>query len=365
MSTAAGYAIIPHLSIVTDVEGLKQLPEVVFELEIPQIMSVMSALVFSIMIGLAAAWNKSKMITGVLEEFQAIVLSIVSKVIIPVLPFFIALTFCSLAYEGSITKQLPVFLQVIVIVLIGHFIWMALLYILAGNLFTRKSHGRGALLRSCLSDCSGNHVLGSYPCRCPSMCRKSKTTSERYGTVWHSSFCQYPSLRFCSHRSIFLYDSIQNFVRLPSVCRHYDPFLSSSGRVCHRRSRCPRRNRYGVSRNHHRGSWLQRNRHSPYAYHFCPSGQFFGTACNVTGDGALTLFLTGYAKRHHIQEQNIHVRSLIRIYKQKLQKSVSFLRRNALQFLLFSLYSPVKSFFSFVRKQYPNFQFRFFHRLYL
>ena len=95
-------------------------------------MSVMSALVFSIMIGLAAAWNKSKMITGVLEEFQAIVLSIVSKVIIPVLPFFIALTFCSLAYEGSITKQLPVFLQVIVIVLIGHFIWMALLYVLAG-----------------------------------------------------------------------------------------------------------------------------------------------------------------------------------------------------------------------------------------
>ena len=72
------------------------------------------------------------MITGILDEFQAIVLSIVSKVIIPILPFFIALTFCSLAYEGSITKQLPVFLQVIVIVLIGHFIWMALLYILAG-----------------------------------------------------------------------------------------------------------------------------------------------------------------------------------------------------------------------------------------
>ena len=33
----------------------------------------------------------------------------------------------------------------------------------------------------------------------------------------------------------------------------------------------------------------------------------FGTACNVTGDGALTLILTGYAKRHHIEEQNISV----------------------------------------------------------
>ena len=53
-SMGAGYGLIPHLSIVTDVEGLKTLPEVVFELEIPQIMSVMSALVFSVLIGLAA-----------------------------------------------------------------------------------------------------------------------------------------------------------------------------------------------------------------------------------------------------------------------------------------------------------------------
>ena len=28
----------------------------------------------------------------------------------------------------------------------------------------------------------------------------------------------------------------------------------------------------------------------------------FGTACNVTGDGALTLILTGYAERHNIKE---------------------------------------------------------------
>ena len=33
----------------------------------------------------------------------------------------------------------------------------------------------------------------------------------------------------------------------------------------------------------------------------------FGTACNVTGDGALTLFLTGYARQHNIEEQHIHV----------------------------------------------------------
>lgn len=33
----------------------------------------------------------------------------------------------------------------------------------------------------------------------------------------------------------------------------------------------------------------------------------FGTACNVTGDGALTLMLTGYAKKHRIKKQNISI----------------------------------------------------------
>lgn len=69
-SMAAGYGLIPHLSIDANVEGLKELPKIVFQLDIPQIMPVMSALVFSVLIGLAATWTKAKTITTVLEEFQ-------------------------------------------------------------------------------------------------------------------------------------------------------------------------------------------------------------------------------------------------------------------------------------------------------
>ena len=36
----------------------------------------------------------------------------------------------------------------------------------------------------------------------------------------------------------------------------------------------------------------------------------FGTACNVTGDGALTLILTGYAKKHSIKEQHLDMINL-------------------------------------------------------
>ncbi len=104
MSTVAGYALIPHLSIDTNVAGLRDLPGVVFELNIPQIMSVMSALVLSILLGLAATWTKSQKTIDILAEFQNIVLDIVSKIIIPLLPFYIATTFCNLSYEGSITR---------------------------------------------------------------------------------------------------------------------------------------------------------------------------------------------------------------------------------------------------------------------
>lgn len=131
-SMLAGYALIPSLSIVSAVDGLKELPEVLFMLEIPPVMTVMSALVFSLLVGLGVTWTKSRHLEELLNEFQNVVLDIVSKVIVPILPIFIASTFCALSYEGTITRQLPVFLKVIVIVIAGHFIWMALLYGLAG-----------------------------------------------------------------------------------------------------------------------------------------------------------------------------------------------------------------------------------------
>lgn len=131
-SVLTGNVIIPYLSIASSVGDLKVLPEVVFKLDIPQIMGVMSALVFSLLVGLAATWTRAVTVINLLDEFQEIVLKIVTNTVIPVLPVFIATTFCTLAYEGTITKQLPVFIQVVVIVMVGHYIWLAMLYLIAG-----------------------------------------------------------------------------------------------------------------------------------------------------------------------------------------------------------------------------------------
>ena len=138
LSMGAGYILIPRLSAASSAGGLRELPEAVFQLDIPQIMPVMSALVFSVLLGLAAAWTKAGQITGILEEFQKVVLAIVSRVVIPILPVFIGVTFWTLSYEGTITKQLPVFIWIVLIVIAGHFLWLAVLYA-AGGIYSRSN----------------------------------------------------------------------------------------------------------------------------------------------------------------------------------------------------------------------------------
>lgn len=101
-------------------------------------MSVMTALVIAIMVGLGTVWTRSEVFERALDHFQKMVLLLINRVLIPVLPFFIAANFCALSYEGAITRQLPVFLNVLGIVLGAHFLWLLFLYLAAG-IFSGKN----------------------------------------------------------------------------------------------------------------------------------------------------------------------------------------------------------------------------------
>lgn len=132
MAMFLGYWLIPLLTMAPAVEGLKEIPGLVFRLDIPPVMSVMTALVVAIMVGLATVWTKSELFEHILDNFQKMVLLLIKRVLIPVLPFFIAANFCALSYEGAITRQLPVFINVMGIVLVAHFVWLCFLYLSAG-----------------------------------------------------------------------------------------------------------------------------------------------------------------------------------------------------------------------------------------
>ena len=304
MSMGAGYALIPHLSIDTSVAGLRELPAVVFELNIPQIMSVMSALVLSILIGLAATWTKSQGFINLLAEFQNIVLDIVKKVIIPILPFYIAATFCNLSYEGMITRQLPAFLQIIVIVMLGHYIWLAVLYLLAGaysgkNPWEVLRHYGPAYLTAVGTMSSAATLAVALDCA-----RKSKVLRKDMVSFGIPLFANIhlcgsvlTEVFFVMTISKILYGSVPSLGTMVLFCLLLGIFaigapgvpggtvMASLGLIT--------------------GILLFQNDGTALMLAIFALQDSFGTACNVTGDGALTLMLTGYAEKHGIRDENI------------------------------------------------------------
>lgn len=305
ISMAAGYGLIPHLSIVSEVEGLKELPEVVFRLDIPQIMSVMSALVFSILIGLAAIWTKARAITEILDEFQGIVLEVVKRIVIPVLPIFIALTFCSLSYEGTITKQLPVFIQVVLIVMVGHFIWLAVLYLL-GGVYSGSNpmnviRNYGPAYITAVGTMSSAATL-AVALRCA---KKSEPTLRDdmvdFGIPLFANIHLCGSVLtevfFVMTVSKILYGTIPSLGSMVLFCLLLGVFAIGAPGVPGGTVMASLGLITGVLGFDETGTALMLT--------IFALQDSFGTACNVTGDGALTMMLTGYVKRHKIEKNQI------------------------------------------------------------
>ena len=305
VSMGAGYAIIPGLSF-GDPVGLKELPKDVFALSIPQIMPVMSALAFSVFIGLAAVWTKAKTITVILDEFQKIVLDLVKKIVIPILPFFIACTFACLAYEGTITKQLPIFLIAVVIVMVGHYIWMAVLYISAG-IYSGKSFWEvvkhyGPAYITAVGTMSSAATL-SVALSCAKKSKVLRDDMVDFGVPLFANIHLCGSVLtevfFVMIVSKVLYGELPGMGTMILFCALLAIFAIGAPGVPGGTVMASLGLITGVLGFDNAGTALML---AIFAIQ-----DSFGTACNVTGDGALTLFLTGYAEKHNIEKQNISI----------------------------------------------------------
>lgn len=304
-STIAGFAILPHLSINPNVDGLRELPDVIFQLQIPPIMSVITALIFSVTVGLAAVWNHSKLTTNLLEEFQLIVLSIVTKFLIPVLPLLIGTTFCTLAYEGSITKQLPIFLIIIVIVMIGHYLWLTLLYGIASAYSGRNGmnivKNYGPAYMTAVGTMSSAATL-SVALQCA---RKSEPTLRddlvNFGIPLFANIHLCGSVMtetfFVMAVSKMLYGEFPSVGKMILFCLLLGVFAIGAPGVPGGTVMASLGLITGVLGFDETGTALMLT--------IFALQDSFGTACNVTGDGALTLILTGYAEKHGIKETKL------------------------------------------------------------
>ena len=307
LSMAAGYGIIPRLSIVSEVEGLKELPEVIFQLEIPEIMSVMSALVLSVLLGLACTWTNAVTMTNLLEEFQKIVLQVVTRVVIPVLPVFIGFTFCALSYEGTITKQLPVFIQIVLIVIVGHYLWMAVLYIAAGiysgsnPLDVIKNYGPAYI--TAIGTMSSAATL-AVALRCA-----KKSEPPLRDDMVDFGIPLFANIHLCGSvlTEVFFIMTVSQILygKMPDVgtmilfCLLLGAFAIGAPGVPGGTVMASLGLITGILGFDETGTALMLT--------IFALQDSFGTACNITGDGALTMILSGYANRHKIGKQNLKI----------------------------------------------------------
>ena len=304
LSMGAGYTIIPHLHIADAVEGLRELPGVAFQLDIPQIMPVMSALVLSLLLGLAAVWTKARSLSALLMEFQAMVLEMVKRVIIPLLPFYIAATFCTLAWEGSITEQLPVFLAVILIVMVGHYLWLAILYG-AASIYSGRSglevlrHYGPAYLTAVGTMSSAATLAVALDCAHQSKNLRSDMVDFGIPLFANIHLCGsvLTEVFFVMTVSQVLYGTLPGVGPMVLFCLLLGIFAIGAPGVPGGTVMASLGLISGVLLFGDEGLALML---AVFALQ-----DSFGTACNVTGDGALTLMLTGYAEKHHIRAENV------------------------------------------------------------
>ncbi len=302
-STINGFLILPHLNIDPAIEGLLELPELTFQLNIPPIMSVITALFFSVTVGLAAVWNNSVTIKNILDEFQHVVLSIVTVFLIPVLPILIGCTFCTLAYEGSLTKQLPIFLIIIVMVMAGHYIWLALLYgissVYSGKNGLNILKHYGPAYMTAVGTMSSAATL-SVALQCA---KKSEPTLR--GDLVNFGIPLFANIHLCGSVmtetffvmavSKMLYGEFPSVTKMILFCLLLGVFAIGAPGVPGGTVMASLGLIIGVLGFGEDGTALMLT--------IFALQDSFGTACNVTGDGALTLILTGYAEKHNIHEK--------------------------------------------------------------
>ena len=112
-----------------------------FELEMPPIMGVMSALLLAFVLGIGMASIGSKSMLSVFNEFNELIEKVISYVIIPLLPFHIFGIFLNMTYTGQVAKVLSVFAVVFVMIIVLHLIMLTLQYTVAGTLSKRNPFG--------------------------------------------------------------------------------------------------------------------------------------------------------------------------------------------------------------------------------
>ena len=109
-----------------------------FDIEMPPIFGVMTALLIAFTIGLGIAFIKGETIKKFMSEFQSIIEKLIDSIIIPLLPYHILGIFANMTYAGQVATILSVFARVFVMVILLHISILVIQFTIAGAIGGRN-----------------------------------------------------------------------------------------------------------------------------------------------------------------------------------------------------------------------------------
>ena len=104
-----------------------------FTIEMPPIMGVMEALLISFILGLGLTLIKNDTLKLAIKDFSEIVTKLVGGVVIPLLPFHVYGIFAKLTYAGTIVELMTSFIKVFAVILCLHVVILVFQYTVAGT----------------------------------------------------------------------------------------------------------------------------------------------------------------------------------------------------------------------------------------
>ena len=105
-----------------------------FSIQMPPITDVMTALVLSFIMGIGLSLKEKSVLSGVIEEFGEIVSWLIAKAIIPVLPYYIMSIFAEITFGGKVVSVIEVFFKLIVVLFVMHILLLIIQYLIAGGI---------------------------------------------------------------------------------------------------------------------------------------------------------------------------------------------------------------------------------------
>lgn len=130
--------IEPSASLMESAQKADSLLAPFFKVEIPPLMEVMSALVLAFSLGLGLAVSRGSTLRNALTDFKEVIEYIIVKVIIPLLPLYIFTIFVHLAQSGQVAQIVGVFYKVVLLIVVLH-ILLLLIQFTAAGLYTGQN----------------------------------------------------------------------------------------------------------------------------------------------------------------------------------------------------------------------------------